>query len=104
MIRPEVARVVALAPLPREDDCSDPFIMEMDAALRALPMPVTDEEASALLDVLATPDDYYGGMWAVVHAVESAPNLPPEIWTREGPWFDSLRVAARNAGLTPPPE
>lgn len=104
-IRPEVARVSHLAPLPLEDDCPDELIMEMDAAIKAMPMRLDDEEALALLEVLATPDEssYYGAMWTLVHAVESASGWPlPPVWSRHGPWFDTLRLRLRNAGFVPP--
>jgi hypothetical protein len=104
-VRPEIARVTALAPLPDEEDCPDDLIMEMDAAFRAMPMQVTNEEALALLDVLATPDpsSFYSAMWTIVHAVESAPDWPrPQLWPRVGPWLERLRVRARNGGFAPP--
>jgi hypothetical protein len=104
-IRPEITRVTALAPLPAEEDCSEGLIVEMDEATRVVPRPLTDEEALALFDLLATSDEssYYGVMWTVVHAVETAPGWPlPQLWTPIGPWFDSLRIRARNGGFAPP--
>jgi hypothetical protein len=104
-IRAEVARIVALAPLPPEDDCPDELIMDMDAAITAMPMQVTDTEALALLEVLATPErsSYYGLMWTLIHAIESAPGWPlPQVWSRQGPWIENLRTRARNAGFQPP--
>lgn len=103
-IRLAVALVAGLAPLPPEDDCSDELIMEMDAAIKAMPMQLNDEEALALLDVLSTPDraSYYGAMWTLIHAVETAPGWPlAAMWTRQGPWLDTLRTRARNAGIAP---
>lgn len=105
-IRRAVRRVIELAPLPREHECPESLIHELESAVADLPRPATDEEAGALLKVLDTPDDatYFGLLWSVVHTVEPSPGWPlAEICVRVGPWFDHLRTAARNAGLTPPP-
>lgn len=104
-VRIEVARVAALAPLPPEEELTDAFLIEMETATDLLPERLTDEEARALLDVLATSDEstYFGMIFSVRHAVESAPSWPlPEVWSRSGPWISDLRHRAENAGFGHP--
>lgn len=104
-IRPAVARVAQFAPLPPEDVCTVEFIHDLEDAVVDLPTHVTDLEAEALLEVLETPDDssYYGLLWVLVHAVETAPTWPHErIWRGAAPWIVHLRKAATNAGHSPP--
>lgn len=77
--RPEVARSIALGPMPRD---SEPFdevrVRSYVDALDALPPPaLTDEESIALLDVFPPNDsDVYEVAWSVLLAIESAPSWP----------------------------
>lgn len=87
-IRKEVDQLVSLGPLPSSD-----FVLEANldqsldqwgAALRAIPAPVSNEEA-AILTELFGPDECFGVAWSLLHLIETAPRLPrlrPELLLR----------------------
>jgi hypothetical protein len=76
-LRPEVQRLVETGPLPDDDSIDeDPDRLDrFTEAVRALPEPLTDEEARALVPCFG-PDDGYGVHWSLVHKIETAPGWP----------------------------
>jgi hypothetical protein len=96
-IRKEVQDFVDLGPLP--DESSPPQeVIGWQSRLERITSPVTDDEASLLLKSFG-PDDCFGGAWALVHLIESAPSCP----VREEPpesaneWIRLLWTRSRNA-------
>jgi hypothetical protein len=72
-------------------------------AIEALPRPLTEEEAIALLDVF--PQGEYGSLfeleWPLLHAIESAPygrDLVAALDDRSW-WVAQLRARAERGGL-----
>jgi hypothetical protein len=75
MVRPEVERLVSLGQLPPEGN-ADPSRIEMfQEAIAAIARPVSAEEARLMIDVFG-PDDSFGLAWALLHLIETAPELP----------------------------
>lgn len=71
MIREEVAKFAALAPLPPSSaDAS--LIRRYEEALERITPPVTCEEASALTAWFGE-DDCFGLAWTLLHLIESSP-------------------------------
>ena len=72
MLRPEVAAIVRAGPFPTEESDEVEPIEQAQRLLEAIPEPVTDEEAYALLSVFG--EDYcFGLAGALVHIIETAP-------------------------------
>jgi hypothetical protein len=101
MMRPEVRLLVDGPPDKLSEDISDADLERFQAAILNLQKPATDEEATALVDLMSRCDDsMYGLTWNVAHFVESAPGWPVEtLFEREGFWPESLRQAYRNRQL-----
>lgn len=82
-MRPEVMRLVALGPLPLEDDerpleQSLALLEEYARNLSGLEPPATDAEALALLAVFNPDEDdsCFGLAWSLLHFIETAPSWP----------------------------
>lgn len=76
MLRPEVARLLDMGPLPDSATAAtDSTRLEDYQRLDGIRKPVSDEEAWALA-ALFGPDDCFGLAWSVVHLIESAPGWP----------------------------
>lgn len=100
-LRSEVESLVALGPMP--SDAEDPDEGRIGAyvrALDALPGPLTDEEATALLGLFPLDDSsMYEVAWTLVHAVESAPGWPiAGILNGSSWWVSLLRGRCERAG------
>ncbi|MEV6162766.1 hypothetical protein AB0L71_12725 [Streptomyces sp. NPDC052052] len=80
-MRPEVQTFVAGGPLPDEDSTEEE-IDRRDQQLRAIPKPVTEEEANALVSCFG-PDSCYGVAWTLLHLIETGPN--PVLTAAPGP-------------------
>lgn len=80
MLRPGVARFVALGPLPPQDAADDVLDAHTEAFER-IETPVTQEEATALLACFG-PDDCYGLASSLVTTIASAPH---PVLTKEPP-------------------
>jgi len=74
-LRPEVERLVLLGSLPAEAGAVVSKIEEFQRALEAIAPSVSTEEAERLTTVFG-PDDCFGLAWALLHLIESAPELP----------------------------
>ncbi|MEU8935157.1 hypothetical protein AB0D30_35375 [Streptomyces sp. NPDC048409] len=100
-MRPEVRTFVADGPLP-DRDASEEEIDRRIMRLNAIPKPVTEEEARALIFCFG-PDDCYGVAWTLLHLVETGPN--PAFTTKPEPdaneWHQRLYDRAVFAGLIP---
>lgn len=98
MMRECVATLVALGPIPSEDDDEAP-IERWEAALRAIGKPLSSEEAESLLGFFP-PDLAYGLGFTLLHLVESAPswgrNLASSISQPE--WRDRALKRLANVG------
>ncbi|MFC5188088.1 hypothetical protein [Actinomadura harenae] len=71
--RPAVAAVLALGPLPSEDDATEEQLEELDRRLVAVERPVTDREALTLATLFNADDNCYGLAWSLLHLIETAP-------------------------------
>ncbi len=100
-MREPIRQLVGLGPLPDSSSASEDLLrLEMyQELLEAIESPVTDEEASALLEIFG-PDECFGLAWAVVHLVESAPGWPVEgaFLQVENTWIQLLRERAARGG------
>lgn len=105
MIRAAVVELTRDVTVILSDDeavCSDATVAWAEALTRTLHRPATDEEALALLPLLARADESscHGLLEALLHFVESAPDWPPVDALRHatGPWPDLLRLRLTNSG------
>lgn len=75
-VRPEVAALVLLGPLPPEDvNLSESTYARHQEALERISKPVSNEEARLLLRSFG-PDDCFGAAWSLLHLIETAPVSP----------------------------
>jgi len=97
-MRPQVERVLAVAPLSAADEEDDEKLAELEAAVDALPEPLTDDEARELVRALG-PGEAYGIHWSLVHKLETAPGWPVAgaLDDDSNPWVRRLRDRAANA-------
>ncbi len=102
-MRHEVRRLVEIGPFPPEEETTDDEVEQFERALLALPEPLTDPEAAALLSVFGG-DDYYGLATTLVRVIETAPNLPPDITSRThaNRWIALLHERAERAASQHP--
>ena len=101
-MRSEVAAVLARGQFPASENITPSEVDTWGELIDAIPMPVSDDEAKALVGVLG-PDDLFGLAFSIRRLVESAPSWP--IWSvlvGPSPWIDDLRERARNSGYHPP--
>ncbi|GCD42557.1 hypothetical protein GKJPGBOP_02221 [Streptomyces paromomycinus] len=101
LMRAEVRVFVADGPLP-DWDASEEEIDRRVRQLKAIPEPVTGEEARALVACFG-PDDCYGAAWTLLHRIETGPN--PVLTDDPGPganeWARRLYDRAVCGGLIP---
>ncbi len=105
MIRAQIAELTCDPALRLSDDdavCDDATIAWAEQLIRTLDRPATDEEATALLPLIARGDETscYGLLDQLVHFMETAPGWPPTAALRDvdGVWPDLLRQRLINAG------
>ena len=104
VVRSEVHRLAAWAPVPPEEDefWQQDVVDRFAADVAAIAPPLTASERDALLPLLAGPadDTVYGVLWGVLHLVETAPEDGYEfrLRTTGRPWFDRLLNRRINAG------
>lgn len=101
-LRPAIAELVRLGPLPIEEDVTEEAqIARHEELLRELTQPVTDDEARALARLFPEHGTTFGLAWSLRHLIESAPGWPMRD-VLDGPgsreWLDRLRTIARNSG------
>jgi hypothetical protein len=78
-VRAEVRRFVELGPLPSEQDDSeagDEAFGQLEQSLRAVPWPVSDDEARLLAQEFGV-DECFGLAWRLLQLVETAPTPVP---------------------------
>lgn len=102
MIREPVRQFVQLGPLPAElgEAATVERLEALDAALRRIDRPVTDEEAKLLLGAFG-PDSCYGIAWSLLHLIETAPHCPVEEPPADdaNEWVRSIWRGVQNARL-----
>lgn len=75
-VRKEVAELVSMGPLPASNVAEEEDLNRREAALKAIPRPVSDEEALTLMSTFG-PDECFGLAWTLLHLIETAPGRPP---------------------------
>src|SRR5262245_24431072 len=102
-MRPTIADLVSLGPLPSESDASTAFLYRFESLLGLTwsslsEEPLRDDEARALVSLFG-PDDAYGLAWSLLHLIETAPNWPIEDCLRDesNEWLNRLKGRAENA-------
>lgn len=99
-MRPEIKRLLLLGPLPSEDDASIDHLRLVEAELKSVVKPLTDDEARALVTLFG-PDGCFGVAWSFLHLIETAPGWPiaDSLTHLENEWVVSLRDRAVRGGL-----
>lgn len=69
-MRDEIKAVLALGRLPDEQSASEESLRVLQAAIAAIPEPVSLAEARALTTLFG-PDDCYGLAWTLLHKIET---------------------------------
>ncbi|MGP3990789.1 hypothetical protein [Streptomyces sp. 3N207] len=99
-MRREVCLFVDEGPLP-DSEASVEEIARRTHQLKAIPRPVTAEEAKALVKCFG-PDDCYGIAWTLLHLIETGPN--PVLTRKPAPdaneWHHMLWKRAVCGGLS----
>jgi hypothetical protein len=72
-LRPDVERLVALGKMPPREDASIELVDTFEAAIRALPEPLTDDEAEALVEAVLSDDDLEELRETLITAIRTAP-------------------------------
>jgi hypothetical protein len=90
-----IQHLVQFGPLPGSTAATTTVLRELEALLAEVQIPVTDEEARALVRLFG-PDDCFGLAWSVLHLVETSPDWPIEgaLDGLTGEWADRLRERA----------
>ena len=99
-MRPEINCLLLLGPLPSEDDATVDHLRMVEAELKSVTKPLTDDEARALV-ALFGPDNCFGIAWSYLHLIETAPGWPiaDSLTNLENVWVVSLRERAVRGGL-----
>lgn len=99
-MRPEIKRLVLLGPLPPEPEASLEHLRQLEALLRSVTKPVSNEEARALVKLFG-PDGCFGLAWSILHLIESAPGWPlaDRLVDSSNEWVALLRDRAARGGL-----
>ncbi len=102
-MRPMIAELVRLGPLPREDRAEVEHLNRFSEILEdiiqdAKQRPLTDEEAKALVGLFG-PDECFGGAWTLLHLIEKAPGWPIEecLQDTSKEWVARLKRRVENA-------
>lgn len=105
-VRSEVSKLVALGAMPSAtQDPPDETVKVLVEALDALaanPMPLTADEAIALLDLFPRDEiGLYSIEWTLLHAIESAPYTPELLaeFDERSPMVKLLRERAERRGF-----
>jgi len=87
-VRKEIAELISMGPLPASDAADEEDLTRREYAMKAIPRPVSDEEALALMSIFG-PDECFGLAWMLLHIIETAPgNLRiPESVFRRSEWL-----------------
>jgi hypothetical protein len=98
-IRSEVFELRKIAPLPSEDDATPDVVEPYEKLIRAIKPPITDEEASLLVEVFGD-DGCFGLAASLVQRIETAPRWPilESLTNLENPWVVELIRRAKRGG------
>jgi len=90
-----IQRLAELGALPSEAEASDKRFGKVEALLRSVVRPVSDEEARALVPLFRK-DSCNGLAWTVIHLVETAPGWPLAdcLVDQSSEWHALLRTRA----------
>jgi hypothetical protein len=90
-----ISALLVLGPLPSSTAAAVPTMQAFEEQLSKVQMPITDEEACALVRLFG-PDDCLGLAWTLLHLIETAPGWPVDsaLAGLEGEWIDRLRERA----------
>lgn len=113
-IRPCVARILNLGPLPGSEEATESILKEFEAALEGVSRPLSHSESIALLASFGD-DDCFGLAWTLLHLMETAPpplleNEPDSsanewvwrLWLRQVNTFGLPGDAGESAGASRP--
>lgn len=93
-MRPEVAHLLQLGPLPEERSASVERIAEYEMLIRALERPLSAQEARGLVTLFGD-DGCFGLALALVRLIESAPGWPYEdCLESDNEWVQELKARA----------
>lgn len=90
--------MAAMAPVPTDEEALQEYVEEFEVRWRTLRecAPLTDAEAAALMPLFEASEDetLFGLLWAVLHAVETAPYVDwqPPTPGDDGTWRGLLRA------------
>lgn len=98
-VRPEIAELEQLGPLPSEDEADVAQIARIEALYRAIAKPITDNEACVLVELFG-PDGCHGLASSFMHLIETAPGWPLKdcLAQRNSDWKIELRNRAIGGG------
>ena len=99
-MRAAVHDLLALGPLPSEDEAEVEQLDRYGKLLESIGPPITDDEARALVRIFPPSDEScYGLAWTLLHLIETAPHWPLEdcLKDRQGDWVQYLRLRVENA-------
>ena len=99
-MRRAVRELLALGPLPSEDEAEVEQLDRYEQLLHSISPPVTDDEARALVRIFPPSDEScYGLAWTLLHLIETAPHWPLQecLEDRQGEWVQYLRLRVENA-------
>jgi predicted component of type VI protein secretion system len=100
-MRKEVKELVELGRFPATSTVNLHTIELQQKLLQAITLPITDDEAEALMSLLGA-DEYFGLAWTVAHLIEGAPGWPIERCFKNGSseWAVRLKERARKQEIT----
>jgi hypothetical protein len=105
MVRPEIATLQSLGPLPDEawviNNSSLELLKRYEELIGSIHAPMSDEEACSLTSLFPNDDSStFGLAWSVLHLIEAAPGwpVPGSLENVQNYWIKFLRDRARRAG------
>lgn len=90
-----VSELSALGALPCSDEATVEFLQSFEALLEKVRVPISDDDACALVQLLCPDgDSCFGLAWTLVHLIETAPGWPIKeaLNGLDGEWIDRLRL------------
>ena len=99
-MRRAVHELLALGPLPSEDEAEVEQLDRYEQLLHSIGRPVSDDEARVLVRIFPLSDEScYGLAWTLLHLIETAPHWPLEDCLRDdrSEWVQRLRRGVENA-------
>lgn len=107
-MQPAIRQLLTLGPFPSDDDAEVDQLELIDALIKQINSPISDNEALALMKLFG-PDDLYGLAWSLLHLIETAPNWPPRdvldaIEAGSNEWIDRLKERVAFSDAFDPPK